>query len=143
MVPDFLKSQARLLYEAGAIDRIDYIIMRSDGRFSKAIVVSAVIAITLYAAVMCQFAYLDIQNHANVFPPMEFTTGYFAFWTVEIVMLASIKKHNIKNKHEKEDASGDIIAKIQSRFSPGGTKTDGPDILEEGNEDAITMGDVL
>lgn len=127
MIPDFLKSQARLLYEAGAIDRIDYIIMRSDGRFSRVIVMSAVLMITLYAAVMCQFAYLDIQNHANVFPPVEFTTGYFAFWTVEIVMLASIKKHNIKNKHEKEDASGDIIAKIQSRFSPGGSEKAEPE----------------
>ena len=142
-LPDIFKSQARLLYEAGAIDRIDYIIMRSDGRFSKAIVTSAVVAVMLYAAVMFQFAYLDIQNHVNVFPPVEFTTGYFAFWTVEIVMLASIKKHNIKNKHEKEDASGDIIAKIQNRFSPGGSEKVQPDIQEEGNEDAISMGDVL
>lgn len=130
---DHFKSEARLLYEAGAIDRIDYIIMRSDGRFSRAVVVSAVLMVTIYAAIVCQFAYLNIQNHTNVFPPVEFTTGYFAFWTVEIVMLASIKKHNIKNKHEKEDAQGDIYAKIQSRFSPGGSKKDES---EEVNEDA-------
>lgn len=124
---DHFKSQARLLYEAGAIDRIDYIIMRSDGRFSKAIVTSAVIAITLYTAVICQFAFLNIQNHTSVFPPIEFTSGYFAFWTVEIVMLASIKKHNIKNKHEKEDPSNNIIDKVQSRFSPGGSEGGEPD----------------
>ena len=121
------------MYEAGAIDRIDYIIMRSDGRFSKAIVVSAVVMITIYAAIICQFAYLNIQNHTSVFPPVEFTTGYFTFWTVEIVMLATIKKHNVKNKHEKEDAQGDIYAKIQSRFSPGGLEKAEP---EEVNEDA-------
>ena len=131
MLGDFFKSQARLLYEAGAIDRVDYIIMRDDSRFSKMIVVSAVLMITIYAAVMCQFCYLNIQNHTGVFPPVEFTTGYFAFWTVEIVMLASIKKHNIKNKHEREDLSGDIIARVQSRFSPGGMEKAEPQEVTE------------
>lgn len=133
---DHFKSQARLLYEAGVIDQIDYIVMRSDGRFSKAVVTSAVIAVTFYALVIFQFAYLNIQNHTSVFPPLEFTTGYFAFWTVEIVMLASIKKHNIKNKHERDDPTGDIIYKIQSRFSPGGLKTAEPEVME-GFEDEI------
>ena len=113
------KSEARLLYEAGFLSYTEYVILRSEGRFSKAIVMSAVVMVTLYAIVMCQFCYLNIQNHTNVFPPVEFTTGYFAFWTVEIVMLATIKKHNIKNKHEREGASGDIIANALSRISPG------------------------
>lgn len=130
-IPNFFKSEARLLYEAGAIDYIDYVILRSDGRFSKIIVMSAVIMITVYAAIMAQFTFLNIQNHTNVFPPVEFTTGYFAFWTVEIVMLASIKKHNIKNKHEREDASGDIITKLQTRFSPEGLKKSGLENKEE------------
>lgn len=124
---NLFKSEAKLLYEAGAIDYIDYVIMRSDGRFSKMIVVSAVLMITVYAAIICFLALLNIQEHTSVFPPAEFTAGYFAFWTVEIVMLASIKKHNIKNKHEKEDASGDIISKLQGRFSPGGSGKEEPE----------------
>ena len=114
MIPDILKSRARLLYELGVIDRIDFVIMRSDGRFSKIIVISAVVMITLYALVMCLFTVLNIQNHTNVFPPQEFTLGYFAFWTVEVVMLATLRKSKIKNKHEKEENI--------DRIFPGGLK---------------------
>lgn len=119
---DFFKSEYKILYERGAISYEEYIILRSDGRFSRAIVSSAIIAIMIYAFVMFQFTFLNIQNHTTVYPPVEFTTGYFAFWTVEIVMLASIKKHNIKNKHENESGSKDIVANILRRISPGGSE---------------------
>lgn len=123
----FFTSQAKSLYKLGAITEEEYVIMRSDGRFSKLIVVSAVIMITIYAAIMCQFTYLNIVNGTEVYPPAEFTAGYFAFWTVEIVMLATIKKHNIKNKHEREDATGDILAGVVRRISPGESGKDEPE----------------
>lgn len=118
MIPNPFKSTERQLLELGAITPEEYVIMRSDGKFSKKIVIAAVIGISFYAIVMMQFEYLNIINHTNVFPPVEFTTGYFAFWTVEIVMLSSIKRHRIKNKHEREDSSGDILARVLDRVSP-------------------------
>ncbi len=125
------KSQARLLYEAGFLSYTEYVILRSDGRFSRIIVTSAVLMITLYALVMCQFCFLNIQAHTSVFPPVEFTTGYFAFWTVEVVMLATIKKHKVKNKHETETPEGDIIMNALSRISPGGSKKAEPEVSED------------
>lgn len=100
---DILKSKDRLLFEKGYIDEQEYLTRRADGRFSKAIVTSAVIAVSIYVLIVLNFAYLNIQNHTSVFPPTDVTVGYFAFWTVEVVMLASIRKSKIKNKHEKED----------------------------------------
>ena len=123
----FFTSQAKSLYKLGAITEEEYVIMRSDGRFSKLIVISAVIMITFYSLIMWQFTYLNIINGTEVYPPVEFTTGYFAFWTVEIVMLATIKKHNIKNKHEREDATGDILARVICRISPGESGKDEPE----------------
>ena len=119
---DHFKSQARLLYENGSISYEEYVIMRSDSRFSRAIVVSAVIMITFYMVVMCQFTYLDIKSHASVFPPVEFTTGYFAFWTVEVVMLATLRRSKVKNKHEADDPKADIIRNVITRISSGGDK---------------------
>ena len=106
---DILKSNNRLLFEKGYIDEKEYLTRRSDGRFSKAIVTSAVVAIMFYVVLVLQFAYLNIQAHTSVFPPVEVSTGYFAFWTVEIVVLATIKKSKVKNKHEKE-AQDDILS---------------------------------
>ena len=106
---DILKSRDRLLYEKGYIDEQEYLTRRSDGRFSKMLVTSAVIAVSLYVVVVFQFAFLNIQAHTSVFPPVEVSTGYFAFWTVEIIMLATIKKSKVKNKHEKE-VSDDILS---------------------------------
>lgn len=100
---DIFKSKDRLLFEKGYISEEEYLVRRSDGRFSKAIVTSAVIAVSLYVMVLLQFVFLNIHNHTSVFPPVEVTTGYFAFWTVEVVMLASIRKSKIRNKHEKNE----------------------------------------
>ena len=126
------KTEASLLLERGLITEAEYIVMRSDGRFSRAIVVSAVLMISLYALVMMQFTYLNIQNHTNVFPPVEFTTGYFAFWTVEIIMLSSIKKHKIKNKHE--DDSPNIIEGVLERIYHKDNETG----KDEGRDDAVS-----
>ena len=128
------KSEAKQLLELGAINEVEYVIMRNDGRFSRAIVISAVVMIMFYAMVMMQFTYLNIQNHTGVFPPVEFTTGYFAFWTVEVVMLATIKKHKVKNKHETESDSTDIYSRALGRISPGGSEK--AEFQEEGSNDA-------
>ena len=96
------KSNDKLLFEKGYIDEKEYLTRRSDGRFSKAIVMSSVIAIIVYVCIVLQFVWLNINAHTSVFPPVEVSTGYFAFWTVEIVMLATLRKSKIKNKHEKE-----------------------------------------
>lgn len=97
------KSKDRLLFEKGYIDEEEYLTRRADGRFSKAIVTSAVIAVSVYVIVILQFTFLNIQSHASVFPPTDVTVGYFAFWTVEVMMLASIRKSKIKNKYEKDE----------------------------------------
>jgi len=110
---DIFKTKDRLLFEKGYISEEEYLIRRSDGRFSKAIVTSAVVAIMFYVVLMLQFAYLNIQSHTSVFPPVEVSTGYFAFWTVEIVMLASIRKSKIRNKHEKDDKEVSVKDDVQ------------------------------
>lgn len=116
---DFLKSKDRLLFEKGYITEEEYLTRRSDGRFSKAIVMSAVVAVTLYVIILLQFAYLNIQSHTNVFPPVEVTTGYFAFWTVEIVMLATLRRSKIKNKHEKDEKEVSVKDDIQRNETKG------------------------
>lgn len=141
------RRKARALLDAGLISYEEYLVLKEDARFSTAIVIAAVVMITLYAAVMCQFTYLNIVNHTGVYPPMEFTTGYFAFWTVEIVMLASMKKHNIRNKHERDETdplASRIFSEIQGRISPGGTEKAEPGKeTEEGEEDAVTLANLL
>ena len=112
------KSKARKLYEAGLLSYPEYLVYREDANFSKGVVTASVLAVMVYAVVMMQFTYLNIVNHASVYPPLEFTTGYFTFWSVEIVMLTSIKKHKIQNKYEKQD-SEDVLSEISKRISPG------------------------
>jgi len=72
-------------------------------QFSSKIVIASVTAVTLYTLALLFLVLVNIANHQNVWPPVELTGLWFAFWTVEIVMLASIKKSKIKNKYEKED----------------------------------------
>lgn len=62
---------------------------------STKFVVSAITAIVLYTA--ASFIALFITGQ-NIDPAL--TGAYFAFWTVEIVSLASIK--NTKSKRKKE-----------------------------------------
>lgn len=62
---------------------------------STKFVISAITAIVLYTA--ASFIALFITGQ-NIDPAL--TGAYFAFWTVEIVSLASIKKHKIKTKEK-------------------------------------------
>lgn len=75
--------------------------------FSSKIVIASVAAILSYTVVMVLLAVYNIQNKTNTWPPAELTALWFAFWTVELVNLTSIKKCKIKNKYEKEDDSDD------------------------------------
>lgn len=120
---NIFKSKDRLLFEKGYITEEEFLTRRSDGRFSKVIVMSAVVAVTLYVIILLQFAYLNIQSHTNVFPPVEVTTGYFAFWTVEIVMLATLRKSKIKNKHEKDEKEVSVNHDIQCGEAKGSIKS--------------------
>ena len=108
---DIFKSKDKLLFEKGYISEEEYLIRRSDGRFSK--------AVTIYVAVLLQLVFLNIDNHTSVFPPVEVTTGYFAFWTVEVVMLASIRKSKIRNKYEKDDKEVSVKDDIQRSEGKG------------------------
>lgn len=78
--------------------------MKGESSFTNKIVVSSVVAVTVYTATMVALVIYNIDNHANVWPPAELTALWFAFWTVEIVMLASIRKTKIKNKYERDDS---------------------------------------
>jgi len=70
----------------------------TDGRFSKLLVVSCVIAVTTYFALYLGFKW----HNPNGTWDTAITAGWFAFWGGELVALASIRKSKIKNKYEKE-----------------------------------------
>jgi hypothetical protein len=72
-------------------------------QFSSKIVIAAVTAVVIYTTVMVWLVLVNISSKSNVWPPAELTALWFAFWTVELVMLASIKKDKIKNKYERGD----------------------------------------
>lgn len=77
-------------------------------RFSTKIVVSAVVATTLFTIGCFWLAIYNIDHFSNVSLPAELTALFFAFWTIEIVMLASLDKTKIKNKYEKEEDKQDV-----------------------------------
>lgn len=75
--------------------------------FSTKIVIASVSAVILYTVVMVWLVLVNIANESDVWPPAELTALWFAFWTVELVMLASIKKDKIRNKYERNDDEDD------------------------------------
>lgn len=72
-------------------------------RFSTKMVVASTTAVTAYTAVMVWLVLVNVANGSDVWPPAELTGLWFAFWTVELVMLASIKKDKIRNKYEGDE----------------------------------------
>lgn len=72
-------------------------------QFSSKIVIAAVTAVVTYTTLMVWLALVNIANESDIWPPAELTALWFAFWTIELVMLASIKKDKIKNKYERDD----------------------------------------
>lgn len=79
-------------------------------RFTTKIVVSAVLMTTIYTAACFWLAMYNIDHMTDVSIPVELTTLYFAFWTIELVMLTTLDKTKIKNKyHKNDDENGDDI----------------------------------
>ena len=76
-------------------------------RFTTKIVVSAVVATSLFTVGCFWLAIYNIDHLSNVSLPAELTALFFAFWTVEIVMLATLDKTKIKNKYHKEEKEDD------------------------------------
>ena len=72
-------------------------------RFTTKIVISAVFMTTLYTVACFGLAVYNIQNHTSVNVPGELTALFFAFWTVELVMLTTLDRTKIKNKYHKEE----------------------------------------
>lgn len=76
---------------------------KSKMRFSSKIVIASVCAIIGYTITMFALEWENIAHNTNVQMPTDFTVSWFAFWTVEIVCLASIRRNKIKNKYEYDD----------------------------------------
>lgn len=76
-------------------------------RFTTKIVVSAVVATTLFTMGCFWLAVYNIDHMSNVNLPTELTALFFAFWTVEIVMLATLDRTKIKNKYHREEKEED------------------------------------
>lgn len=76
-------------------------------QFSSKIVIASVLAVVIYTLSMIWLVLVNIANGSNIWPPPELTALWFTFWTVELVMLASIKKDKIKNKYERNDDEDD------------------------------------
>ena len=77
-------------------------IRRRKVQFSTKMVVASTTAVVAYTLVMIWLVLVNVANSTDVWPPTELTALWFAFWTVELVMLASIKKDKIRNKYERD-----------------------------------------
>ena len=73
--------------------------------FSSKLVAASVTAIVVYTAIMIWLTLINIANGTNIWPPTELTALWYAFWTVEIVSLATIKVSKVRNKYEKEETT--------------------------------------
>ena len=77
-------------------------------RFSKKVVISAIIAVIGYTVIVLVFAWFE------KFPPAELTVGWFTFWGVEVAALMTksvteIKQETILKQMEEcedDDRSG-------------------------------------
>ena len=71
-------------------------------KFSSKVVIASVAAVVLYTIAIFCLEWANIEHLTNIQVPNELTVSWYAFWTVEIVMLASIEKSKIKNKYERD-----------------------------------------
>lgn len=76
---------------------------KSKVRFSSKIVVASVSAVLFYTIFIFCLELLNIKYGTNIQVPVDLTAAWYAFWTVELVCLASIRKTKIKNKYEYDD----------------------------------------
>jgi len=75
---------------------------KRQGKFSNIIVIISILAVTVFtvAAFVLQFrGYMEISA--------TLTGCWFAFWTVEIVALASIRNSKTKHVDSKEEKEGE------------------------------------
>lgn len=72
-------------------------------RFSSKIVIASVCAVVGYTVAMFMLEYENIAHGTNIQLPADMTVSWYAFWTVELVCLASIRKSKLKNKYEYDD----------------------------------------
>lgn len=77
-------------------------------RFSSKLVIASATAIISYTLIMFWLAFTNIQNGMDVWPPVELTVSWYAFWTVELVSLATIKVTKVRNKYESDDQSNPV-----------------------------------
>lgn len=71
-------------------------------RFSSKVVIASVVAVVLYTLGIFLLEWANIRHLTNVQVPNELTISWYAFWTVELVSLASIEKSKIKNKYHSD-----------------------------------------
>lgn len=76
-------------------------------RFSSKIVIASVAAVVAYTVAIFCLEWANMEHLTNIQVPSDLTVSWYAFWTVEIVMLASIRKTKIKNKYERDDDGGE------------------------------------
>ena len=72
-------------------------------RFSSKIVLASVTAVVVYTVAVFMLEWANLEHLTNIQIPSEMTVSWYSFWTVELVMLASIRKTKIKNKYERDD----------------------------------------
>ena len=77
-------------------------------RFSSKLVIASATAIISYTLLMFWLAFTNIQNGMDVWPPVELTISWYAFWTVELVSLTTIKVTKVRNKYEDEESENPI-----------------------------------
>ncbi len=76
-------------------------------KFSSKIVVASVTAVVLYTLAILALEWANLEHLTNIQVPSEVTVSWYAFWTVELVSLASIEKSKIKNKYHKDEGAND------------------------------------
>lgn len=74
--------------------------MTSKRHFSNYLVIASATAIILYTAAMLVLAVVNIIFSTDVWPPTELTALWYSYWTVELVMLTTIKVTKVRNKYE-------------------------------------------
>lgn len=103
-------------------------------KFASKIVVASVCAVVFYTLFVFYLQLRNLETGMNVQVPTDITALWFAFWTVELVCLASIRKTKIKNKYEYEDqdrkmSQFDYIRRLKQTL----------DMLDESDEGAGTL----
>ena len=121
-------------------------------RFSSKIVVASVSAVLFYTIFIFFLELLNVKYGTNIQIPSELTAAWYAFWTVELVCLASIRKTKIKNKYEYDDPDrklGSLEYLNKLKEVPTGTQVVTPSVSQvpaevevfTGNQPTVTMQD--